>query len=787
MSFDGYGLQQQLHDLWQDRKTGTLSTTVKGYEKKLFLKDGIVCFATSNDPDDKLPSVLVRQGRFTEAQFLAVEPKFNDKISIGRNLIEMGLITQAELVEGAKEQIYTVYAGCMLAETGTAQFEEGPLPNGIVSLPLRYPRDLFRAILTMQDKNWISRQFGTALSFVPTPAPGRPALDFSKLELGEFAQPTYKLIDGQLNFNHLTFEAEVDEFTLLKFLYALRLLGQITIEADENEPEPEVESVLEDLGRAMEQSEEVAKLRGKSAYEGLSMDETIAMPTLKGKGVAAPGSLDVTTEISRDVLGQKPLDDLFDDEEEAPHKPAAAFDAFSHEEEEQGLDDLGALGPDFLEREIQRNEQDYMTDGVILPDRDEDEEEDPEEALPEEGDSRRERRNRLMLLAAIGVLATGALLTLRPWLERRFNPFGPSLATSVPDVTQQAKQAATPPVKTETPPIEPEKPAETAVVEAPVETPPQQSASAPTPPVATAEQVATTETSKPQPEPTKAPAQAKPAPQQAKPIQPERQAASNAGFRSPIVEGWDPKTGRPRGQAQAPIDQIAEPDQPSPELLQLSAANAANASKPAPTAEPAARKPATKEQPAQRQPAVKQPAVNAVAQPPSQKPVDPPARLTQASPTKDRAAVKTPERIPQPSPTKPATNRAAAQQQPQSEPQKPAPPAAEPDSEAEAQRLLAEGRYADAAALWRRRAAAGKYTFALSLVCEPANIEKARQAAKGDARLFIIAREFGQSACYWVCWGSYDNRIQALKAKTELPPGLADPQSEAKAIASLLQ
>ncbi len=779
MSFDGYGLQQQLLLLWQERQTGTLTSAVKGYEKKLFLKDGVVCFATSTDPDDKLPSVLVRQGRFTEEQFLAVESKFNDKISIGRNLIEMGLITQAELVEGAKEQIYTVFSSCMIAESGNAEFEAGPLPTGIVSLPLRYPRDLFRAILTMQDKIWVSRQFGNALSFVPTPTPDRPTIDFAKLDIGDFAQPTYKLIDGQLNFNHLTFESDVDEFTLLKFLYILRQLGYISIESDENEPEPEVESVLEDLGRAMEQSQQVERLRGED-FSGLSMDETIAMPALKTKGVQAVGSFDATTEISRDMLSRQPFDDSYEDEADEDPKVDAATYAFGglDEGEEEGLDDLRDQTPDFFEGEIHRDQFDYASSGVIMPDRDEPDEDEMASVVLEDDGARRERRNRLMLLVAIGVLATGALLTLRPWIERQLGPTidwtstppvqakdeQPSAAKPSPAATESAALSEVEPQPTETLAAAPPQDQATATQEDPSV---EQSPSKPAPVVTAAVQ-------KPVEKP---PLEPKPEPVASKTT--DQATTGPLAFRSPVGEGWDPKTGRPRGQTQAPIQKIPEPSPPSPDLLQASTTSApSKTQKPAPAPITSPAKQNKNSAPAASQVKTQKPTTQSVkAQ------TDAPAQPKPSLPTPQATKVveKKPEVAPDTgkptSPVNPPAPAAATI----------APQARTPDHESEARRLLAEGRYAEAAALWGRHAASGKYTFALFLVCDLTNIEKAIQSAKGDPRLFILARERGSSSCYWVCWGNYDSRIQALKARSELPPGLADAQSEAKAVAALLK
>jgi len=530
--FSDYGLQRELVDHWQSRRTGVLSVEIGGYPKSLFIRDGIVQFASSDSPEDKLTQVLINQGRFTEDQLAAVTDNFREDISVGRNLIEMGLITQQELAQGGKEQVYQIFESLMHAESGSRDFEEGPLPQGAVSLPLKAPDAFYRAIMAFDDKAWISSQFGDDLDFVPSKVEDR-ALEAGRLEDGERIGEIYALIDGDADFNHLAFEVEVDDFQLLKVLYALMLMGHIRIEALKDDgapvPEPDPDEVRSGLDEAMARSEELARM-GEPG-----MDETVQLPkemvTEAETGEEPGANMDVTMEIAKDALPE-PGPEPEPETGEEPESPIA--EAPEPEPGEQGLDDLGASATDLLTDELTRMEETEPTreqrlDGVIMPDPgDEDED---EESAPEDPS---ERRRRLLILgsAAILVLA-GYLMLAQPHL---------ALARYLPGPDPQAPSLDEEPALLDE---ESEKPAATASTPEPAVTESNADAGSDAVPET---RLADSETQPREPatdpEPTPATTETPTAE-----MSTEGGRRRSLGFRSPVAEGWDPSTGRPAGES----------------------------------------------------------------------------------------------------------------------------------------------------------------------------------------------------------------------------------------------
>lgn len=797
LSFNNYGLQDTLKQLMCERNTGTLTCDVKGYEKKLFVKDGVCCFATSTDPEDKLPNVLIRQGRFDEEQFENAEPNFNSSVSVGRNLVEMGLITQQELVQGAKEQVYSVFASCMQTESGQSNFEEGDLPNGVVSLPLKYPQAFVRAILDMSDKAWISSQFGGALSFIPTPVEGKKP-DLEAMELGDFAKPLFELIDGEANFNQIAFEADVDDFLLLKFLFGMSFMGFITIEDDEEEPEPEVDDVLDDLNEAMEQREELERLK-ESGLEGVSMDETIALP--KGQTEDMGGSMDVTMEISRDALAadepafaeggmdvtteiERPegLDDLGaddafpedpeedDEDEEDEAATAAAFEAAfaeaeaEEEDEEAGLDDLGDMSEDVFDNMGEETSDDEEPEGpeeedeaptrnipddVIMPD-DEDDDFDDEDF---DEDEPRDKR-RLLLIAAVGLIAASLLIYTRPYLERYFNPFGTSetetlqadlevidgppdgeetpqdTPTDTPNTAEATgdseggKEGEVAARETESPPTTDPEPTEVASQN--TDDPPPEEETSKEPPQQTEQTEQVAENQTPKPPPVENESIEKDAPVETNQPEEDLVIATNENdkteeeraFRSPVAEGWDTSTRRPRGRLQKAVD--LPPVQVSTAVTPI------------------------KENKAPPKPQPKKSSA-----PPPKKQASPPVIRSKPKPKPDRSI-------------QPTTSRQAP---------------------------MVNRDYAGAAKAWLPTLEQNreKYTVHLYSYCKSENLGKAFRDAQGSDQFRIVEYTNWQSStCYRVIWGIYDSKEQAEAARATLPNAYSKAGMDIKQIDKLL-
>lgn len=132
-----YDLSQILEFLRSTKKTGILTLTNKGIEKRLFLKDGNIVFASSNQEADHLGDMLLRAGKITKQQFkTSSEILRKTGKKHGAILVELGYLTPKELFWGLKFQVKEIICSLFLWEEGKFSFEPKPMPQDVIPLPL---------------------------------------------------------------------------------------------------------------------------------------------------------------------------------------------------------------------------------------------------------------------------------------------------------------------------------------------------------------------------------------------------------------------------------------------------------------------------------------------------------------------------------------------------------------------------------------------------------------------------------------------------------------------------
>jgi hypothetical protein len=122
-------LPEVLRPLVRQKKTGLLRFTRGRTAKTVYLSEGRLIFATSNDPDDRLGEMLLRKGKITcrtlEDSVAAIQKGKRQ----GTILVESGEIRSRDLVEGVVGQVQEIIYSLFEWEGGDWQFDEGDLPS----------------------------------------------------------------------------------------------------------------------------------------------------------------------------------------------------------------------------------------------------------------------------------------------------------------------------------------------------------------------------------------------------------------------------------------------------------------------------------------------------------------------------------------------------------------------------------------------------------------------------------------------------------------------------------
>ncbi len=211
-----------LKDLFERQRSRATGLWVLGEEPKrtIYMEAGDIVFATSTDPLDRLTHLLVERGKITQAQLDYAMANLNPAMSIGKNLIEMGFITQRDLLAVAKGQVERVVCTCLAATTESPAFEARELDARTVRLPFDTPAMLLAGVLDLRDRELMLEELGPLNQVV--------VLETRRLQ--DFTLPADLaklpgLLDGTRTLLELSRETSVEPFRLGAFILFLREMG----------------------------------------------------------------------------------------------------------------------------------------------------------------------------------------------------------------------------------------------------------------------------------------------------------------------------------------------------------------------------------------------------------------------------------------------------------------------------------------------------------------------------------------------------------------------------------
>ncbi|MBP1771864.1 MAG: DnaJ-class molecular chaperone with C-terminal Zn finger domain [Holophagaceae bacterium] len=188
--------------------------------RTIFMESGDVVFAVSTHPLDRLTHLLVERGKITQAQLDYAMANLNPAMSIGKNLIEMGFITQRDLLDVARAQVERVVWASLASLEGTPTFEAKDLDATTVRLPFDTAAMLLAGVLGLKDRERVLEELGPLNQVVVLEGRRHQDLalppDLMKLPI---------LLDGSRTLLELSREAGVEPFRLGAFVLFLREMG----------------------------------------------------------------------------------------------------------------------------------------------------------------------------------------------------------------------------------------------------------------------------------------------------------------------------------------------------------------------------------------------------------------------------------------------------------------------------------------------------------------------------------------------------------------------------------
>ena len=214
-----------LVQLWRERFTGALRFEHDDLIKILYLRQGEVLSASTNDRIDSIDDVLLRAGKITKDHVKLAMAKRSEQETLGDALLTLGSISRKELVWARRVQVVGVIRSVLSWAGGSYTLVADYLPKREEGTIFHLPQIIVEVLITGQDRESVEQELqGGDAVFVKGP---QFETAFKRLSLNEEADRVASQIDGQRTVGEIASQSPTDSFAVYKLLHAFHLLGMI--------------------------------------------------------------------------------------------------------------------------------------------------------------------------------------------------------------------------------------------------------------------------------------------------------------------------------------------------------------------------------------------------------------------------------------------------------------------------------------------------------------------------------------------------------------------------------
>lgn len=235
-SLEGYSLADILIGLQRGGKTGVLKVENDTVIKKIYIKDGDMVFSSSNQGNDKLGDILLKEGKINLEQYnQSVELLKEAGGKQGAMLVRLGYLKPQELVWAVRHQVEEIILSLFSLEGSSSEFEfkEEPLPSDeVITLKLSAANLIYRGIKKIGDPERMLDILCIPLDAVLCLS-ADPLNLFQDIKLYEEDKRILSLVDGSTVIKDIVSLSKLDEPETLKALYALLSVRLIEIKGED--------------------------------------------------------------------------------------------------------------------------------------------------------------------------------------------------------------------------------------------------------------------------------------------------------------------------------------------------------------------------------------------------------------------------------------------------------------------------------------------------------------------------------------------------------------------------
>lgn len=221
------GLADLLQWTASAQKTGRLDFQRQGVAKEVYIQEGQIVGAASNEPTEMLGHVLVARGKLTEEQLRAslLARREADEF-LGNVLVRLGFVSREDLLRALAERTEEIVYSLFEWEDADFHFEPNSRPGPkVVLISLHVDHVLLRGVHRHDELQRIRAVFPhtRVVLALGTKPPPKEILEHP------LARRILETLDGRRTIEEIAFLLHAGPFPVKKFLYEAYRLGLVTV------------------------------------------------------------------------------------------------------------------------------------------------------------------------------------------------------------------------------------------------------------------------------------------------------------------------------------------------------------------------------------------------------------------------------------------------------------------------------------------------------------------------------------------------------------------------------
>jgi hypothetical protein len=214
-----------LRSILHSAETGVLTVKSGDASKSVYLDQGRLVYATSNDPDERLGESLLLQGKITARQWIEASKEIRPGRRLGAILVDMEAIEPEELLPAVEHHVKEIVLDLLTWTHGDYEFViKNVDPGHLVPLNISVENLVLEGLRRSRSWSQVLKGIGD-IDAMPVPAGNTDVL--YKLDLTEEEQEILSHVTGHSSVEQICQVSYLPNFETCRILWAFHVLGVI--------------------------------------------------------------------------------------------------------------------------------------------------------------------------------------------------------------------------------------------------------------------------------------------------------------------------------------------------------------------------------------------------------------------------------------------------------------------------------------------------------------------------------------------------------------------------------